>query len=86
MNKLTRTVVGNIVRDARIRSKKTQAQLGEKLGYESSQFVSLFERGLSKVPVETLGEISKLLKIPKKVFRDILVEDATMEIESKLKY
>lgn len=60
--------IGNLIRFNRERRKLTQLELANKLGYHNSQFVSLFERGLSKVPNETLGKISKILRIKPKKF------------------
>ena len=55
--------LGNLIREFRVSSEWTQLQLAEKLGYDSAQFVSLFERGISKIPLETLGKLIILLKI-----------------------
>jgi transcriptional regulator with XRE-family HTH domain len=52
--------IGEKIRKARESKKMTQLELSRKLGYESMQFVSLFERNLSKVPAEVAGKCCKI--------------------------
>lgn len=59
-------------------------ELAEKLGYDSPQFVSLFERGFSKVPVDTLGQLISILGIPEKVVLGLLLSDYESEIKTKM--
>ena len=72
--KKARIEIGNIVREYREKAKMTQMELAGKLGYDSPQFVSIFERGLSSVPVNTLGRLISLLGIPEKRVLDILLK------------
>ncbi len=53
--------IGAAIRDCRTKAGLTQLELANRLGYESMQFVSLFERGLSKVPHEALGKLKVAL-------------------------
>ena len=50
MSKINREL-GALAREYRIKANMTQLELANKLGYESMQFVSLFERGISKIPL-----------------------------------
>jgi transcriptional regulator with XRE-family HTH domain len=59
--------IGKILRLARTTEGLSQKELALMIGYTSPQFVSLFERGISKVPMDTLGKLSVVLKIPEKV-------------------
>lgn len=70
----TKQVIGKIIRNARIKKNLTQLDLAKKLGYDSTQFVSLFERGLSKCPTKTLGKICKMLDIDKDDVFNIIVD------------
>lgn len=54
--------IGLVIKKRRLELNMTQLELSKSLGYESMQFVSLFERGLSKVPINTLGKIFVVLK------------------------
>lgn len=58
--------LGKLVKDYRLKAEMTQFELSQKLGYESTQFVSLFERGLSKVPMNVLGQLVVILGLPEK--------------------
>lgn len=48
----------------------TQWQVAKKLGYESPQFVSNWERGVAELPACQFRKISKLYKIPVEVLID----------------
>lgn len=52
-----------LIRKARIKKGLTQLELARKLGFTNSQFVSLFERGLSKVPNEVYGKLHIILGV-----------------------
>ena len=54
---------GELIRKARIKKGLTQLELAKKLGYPNSQFVSLFERGLSKVPNDVYGKLHVILGV-----------------------
>jgi transcriptional regulator with XRE-family HTH domain len=51
------------LRSARERAYFTQAEVSEALGYETSQFISNWERGLSCPPLRALNMIAKLYKV-----------------------
>ncbi|MCB0369651.1 MAG: helix-turn-helix transcriptional regulator [Bdellovibrionales bacterium] len=76
--------IGKMIRDYREKKGLTQLELAEFLGYETSQFVSLFERGLSKVPMEVLGQLVIILGIPEKQFKGILIKDFEAEINARI--
>ncbi|MBC7466989.1 MAG: helix-turn-helix transcriptional regulator [Bdellovibrio sp.] len=66
--------LGALIREYRIKAKMTQLELSNKLGYDSPQFVSLFERGISKVPHNVIGELIIILGIPQKKIVNSLVD------------
>lgn len=66
--------LGQLVRDYRQKANMTQLELANKLGYESMQFVSLFERGLSKIPPKVIGKLVIILGIPEKKITKSLVD------------
>lgn len=61
---MKRVFFGSLIRQFRLDKGWTQAELAQKLGYESPQFVSLLERDQSKVPLYVLGQLIVLLGIP----------------------
>lgn len=76
--------IGQTIRDNREINQMTQLDLSRKLGYQSTQFVSLFERGLSKCPDKVLGKISKILEIDPKYFMDLILEDFKSDLVKDL--
>lgn len=64
--------IGAIIRDHRQIKHLTQLQLAKKLGYESPQFIYLFENGRSKCPIKVLGKCCKILDIDKDILKQML--------------
>ncbi|RYZ80952.1 MAG: XRE family transcriptional regulator [Proteobacteria bacterium] len=56
--------LGCYLREKRIAAGLSQKAVSLNLGYESAQFVSNWERGLSEVPANTLEKLCVLYKIP----------------------
>ena len=77
--------IGQIIRTLREKKVLTQTDLALKLGYRTPQFVSLFERGLSKVPLETLGQLSVILNFPASHMMDLILRDFELEVSKKIK-
>ncbi|MBL7544294.1 MAG: helix-turn-helix transcriptional regulator [Bdellovibrionaceae bacterium] len=84
MNPLNQKI-GEIIRQKRVAKNMTQLQLSTLLGYESTQFISLFERGLSKVPLNVLGKLSVILEIPAKRFQNLLVADFKNKLQTEMR-
>lgn len=76
--------LGILVKQYRERGDLSQLELSEMLGYGSAQFVSLIERGVSRVPIVTLGKLIVILKIPEKKVVRLLVNAYQEEIETAL--
>lgn len=76
--------LGALVREYRIRAEMTQLELANKLGYESMQFVSLFERGLSKIPLKVIGKLVIILGIPEKKITKNLIDAFATEVISQI--
>lgn len=56
--------LGRLVKEHRTAKNMTQLDLSRELGYTSTQFVSLFERGLSKIPYSVIGKLVVILNLP----------------------
>lgn len=85
MSKIIHKEIGKMIRKCRERDGMTQLQLSEKLGYDSPQFVSLFERGLSKIPAQTIGKISKVFdNFPLEAISEMLVEDFAETVQKEI--
>lgn len=77
--------IGQIIRTHREKKGMTQSDLSKILGYETSQFVSLFERGLSKAPIEVLGRLVVVLGLPENDFKELIFKDFQDEVNARLK-
>jgi transcriptional regulator with XRE-family HTH domain len=82
--KETHQDLGKLIREYRTKANLTQLDLANKLGYESTQFVSLFERGLSKIPLNVLGQLIVILGIPEKKVMDTLVKAYESNLKSEI--
>lgn len=74
-----------LIKEYRVKSGLTQQQLSQKLGYSTPQFVSILERGLSKVPLNTLGQLIIHIGLPEKKVTKILVEEYQQYLKAELK-
>jgi transcriptional regulator with XRE-family HTH domain len=80
----TSKTLGQIIRLARKEKGITQKDLAGKLGHATPMFVSLFERGESKVPLETLGSLIVILDLSEKLIVRLLVMDFQSKLENEL--
>ena len=76
--------LGILIRNRREKIGMTQIELSEKLGLTSSQFVSLFERGKSKVPLSSLKLICEAIGLNKKKAKGVLVYDYMCKLNREL--
>ncbi len=56
-------ILGDYLYEKRLAKEITQGDLATALGYASPQFVSNWERGLAKPPLETLKKLIKMLDL-----------------------
>ena len=76
--------LGDVIKGFRFKADLTQKELAEKLGYSIPQFISLMENGHSKIPMNVLGELISILKIPEKMVLDILVDSYKKEAKEQI--
>jgi len=79
--------LAKFLREKRIEVGLSQGAVAKKLGYTSPQFVSNWERGLSRPPVATLRKIAQIYQIaPNEMFEAILkttISEVTTELTEK---
>ena len=79
--------LAKFLREKRIEVGLSQGAVAKKLGYTSPQFVSNWERGLSRPPVATLRKIAQIYQIaPNEMFDAILkttISEVTTELTEK---
>lgn len=81
-----RRELGSLIREYRVKKGLTQLHLAQRLGYNSTQFISLFERGLSKVPHSVLGQLIVILGIPEKKVLDTLMKAYETNLKSEISF
>ncbi len=64
------------LKEARLQVGLSQVDLAEKLGYETSQFISDWERGIHAPPIKNLSKICKLLNVNEQKIFDLFIEIA----------
>lgn len=55
--------LGQVLKDARMQVGLTQREVSEHLGYSTPQFVSNWERDVSKPPIKAIRKLAKLYKV-----------------------
>lgn len=67
-------MVNKYLKEKRVEAGFTQKELARKLGYTTGQYVSNWERGFCAPPLNAATRITKLLKIPPKKYKQLLVD------------
>lgn len=73
------------LKEKRVASGLSQSEVASELGYTSPQFVSNWERGLVRPPLETLSVLTDLYKISKNEVIEMILDETRSELESALK-
>jgi transcriptional regulator with XRE-family HTH domain len=63
---LSRRIIGRFLKEERVRTGLTQWEVAQTLGYSSSQFISNWERGISRPPMTALPHIARLFRLAPK--------------------
>ena len=79
-----RKKLGQFLKDVREQSSLTQAEVSQKLGYTSPQFISNIERGISVVPLKTLARMVGLYKVNPETVVRIILESQRKLLREKL--
>ena len=82
---LNKNELGSLLAQARVEAGLSQLELSRKLGYNSSQFVSNWERGLCAPPVNKLFQISKLLNVKPEQIHRIILDGTNAYLRAELK-
>lgn len=79
-----RKKLGTYLKDVREGAELTQADVSNKLGYTSPQFISNIERGISVVPLKTLARMVNLYKVNPESVVKIILESQRKLLREKL--
>ncbi len=72
------------LKNARVGTGFSQAELSGKLGYTSPQIVSNWERGMCGAPLDKLFELSNILKLNKNEFLEMLLNEQKQMLKLKI--
>jgi transcriptional regulator with XRE-family HTH domain len=79
------TELGEFLQEQRFLSNLTQKEVSQSLGYSSGQFISNFERGISRPPLKKLAWMTKAYGIPPKVMAEKILESERKRIIAAIK-
>lgn len=74
-----------LLRESRLKKGFSQAELADIFGYESAQYISDWERGVSSPPMKKLAKIVEALDIDMDRLFDLLLEVAKERVTGDLK-
>lgn len=72
-----------------LKEKRTSADLSQKdvakqLGYQTSQFISNWERGISQPPITVVKKLAGIYKVPAKEMFDAVLKDTLINVGKDL--
>jgi transcriptional regulator with XRE-family HTH domain len=76
--------LGQYLKEKRVESGYTQAELANKLGDVHSQFVSNWERGLCAPPSHAFQDLIAILKLNREKLVEVMLVDSQSVIEAKV--
>lgn len=79
-----RKKLGNFLKEVREGANMTQADVSQRLGYTSPQFISNIERGISVAPLKTLAKMVNLYKANPESVVKIILESQRKLLRDKL--
>ena len=79
-----RKKLGQFLKEVREQAGLTQADVSQKLGYTSPQFISNIERGISVVPLKTLARMVTLYKVNAESVVRIILDSQRKLLREKL--
>jgi transcriptional regulator with XRE-family HTH domain len=82
--RLVMRTLNDYLREKRVDAGLSQLDVARVLGYASPQFVSNWERGLVSPPLETIGVLIDLYKIPAGEVIDRILDETRDYLESHL--
>lgn len=76
---------GDFLKQSRETQGLSQKDISTMLGYNTSQFISNWERGLSLPPIPTLRKLAKVYKIDPDVLFNVILEAQVQSVTQSLK-
>lgn len=76
--------LAQFLKQTREKAELSQRQVADELGYQSAQFISNWERGISSPPMKTLKHLGELYHVSAKDLYEIMVVDTLRRVEADL--
>lgn len=76
--------LAQFLKQAREKAGLSQRQVADELGYQSAQFISNWERGISSPPLKTLKRLGDLYRVQAEALYEIMLEDTLRRVEDNL--
>lgn len=76
--------LSKFLKEKRLKAGLSQGAVAKKLGYTSPQFVSNWERGLSRPPVSTLRKIAQIYSISMDEMFEVVLQSTIGEVTADL--
>jgi transcriptional regulator with XRE-family HTH domain len=77
--------IGQLLKAKRIEKDLSQKEVAHRLGYESAQYVSDWERGYSSIPTGKLAELAKMLDIDRDLLFEMLLEFSIERLKTNMR-
>lgn len=72
------------LKDQRLRAGLSQEQVAKHLGYSSGQFISNWERGVSKPPTHQVPPLAELLRVPLDDLVTFYIEEVVQDVLTRI--
>lgn len=72
------------LKENRIKSGLSQAEVASILKYSTPQFISNWERGVSSPPLDKLGQLIELYRISRDELIDVMLNEAREHLETSI--
>jgi transcriptional regulator with XRE-family HTH domain len=76
--------LAQFLKQTREKADLSQRQVADELGYQSAQFISNWERGVSSPPLKTLKKLGDLYKVHAENLYQIMLQDTLRRVEADL--
>jgi transcriptional regulator with XRE-family HTH domain len=82
---MSKRLLSEFLKEKRTLAGLTQAEVAEKLGYTTAQFISNWERGISNPPISTIKKICQLYKVSNEEVYEIVLAQSIQEVTDSLR-
>lgn len=79
------TTISNFLKTSREKAGLTQAEVAQKLGYMTAQFISNAERNVSRLPAKSIRKLAKLYKFELQEYVSMIEAEKIEEIKKQIK-